>query len=80
MSVLSRPRSVIDSTASNVTEVLVADNGKFEAVLFVLFTALRRRSKMPCIQQVSATEDDLQDSSDEEADGGLVKDHLSLFD
>ncbi|CAK9026426.1 E3 SUMO-protein ligase SIZ2 (E3 SUMO-protein transferase SIZ2) (SAP and Miz-finger domain-containing protein 2), partial [Durusdinium trenchii] len=60
-------QSVIDSTASNVTEVLVADNGKFEAVLFVLFTALRRRSKMPCIQQVSATEDDLQDSSDEEA-------------
>eukprot|EP00913_Durusdinium_trenchii_P022463 g21100.t1 len=39
-------QSVIDSTASNVTEVLVADNGKFE---------------------VSATEDDLQDSSDEEA-------------
>ena len=26
-------RSVIDSTASNVTEVLVADNGKFEACL-----------------------------------------------
>ena len=26
------PRSVIDSTAANVTEVLVADNGKFEAM------------------------------------------------
>lgn len=25
-------RSVIDSTAANVTEVLVADNGKFEAM------------------------------------------------
>jgi len=39
-------QSVIDSTAANVTEVLVADNGKFE---------------------VSATEELLQDSSDEEA-------------
>ncbi|CAE7781702.1 pli1 [Symbiodinium pilosum] len=39
-------QSVVDSTAANVTEVLVADNGKFE---------------------VSATEDLMQDSSDEEA-------------
>lgn len=39
-------QSIVDNTAANVTEVLVADNGKFE---------------------VSATEELLQDSSDEEA-------------
>ena len=57
-----QPRSVVDSTAANVTEVLVADNGKFEAHLCCECL----QHEFFALSEVSATEDLMQDSSDEE--------------
>ena len=62
----------MDNTAANVTEVLVADNGKFEARLtsiLLLSEGIGVQSVFRAcslLDKVSATEELLQDSSDEE--------------